>query len=59
MRSFVWQMVFSKWRINLANFTLHIGQISSVQNVVEIKQRLFCQTMCTGNLLFGAQWLVK
>jgi len=38
-------MVFGQRRINLANLTLHIGQISSAQNVGEIEWRIFRQTL--------------
>jgi hypothetical protein len=44
---------------NLANFTIYIGQISSAQNFGDIKQRIFCQTLCVGNFLLGEQRLVK
>jgi len=40
-----WRMVFSKWQIDLANFTIHFGQISSSKNVGEIEWRIFCRTM--------------
>jgi len=36
-----WQISFGGQRINLENFTLHIGQISSVKNVGEIEQCIF------------------
>jgi hypothetical protein len=42
VRSFFWQMAFGKWRINLANFTVHIGQILLAQNVGEIERQIFC-----------------
>jgi len=38
MRSSFWRMSFGKRLINLANFTLHIGQISLAQDVGEIEQ---------------------
>jgi len=44
MRSFFWQMALGKWQFNLANVTLHIGQISWAQSVEEIEWRFFCQT---------------
>jgi len=34
-------------RINLVNFTLHIGQISLAQNVGEIEWQFFCQILTT------------
>jgi len=37
MRSFFWQIAFGERQINLANFTLHIGQILLTQNVGEIE----------------------
>jgi len=54
--------IFGKQRINLVNFTLHIGQISPYilvkfyhrslrQNVVEIEQQIIFQTMCVPNFL--------
>jgi hypothetical protein len=46
-------------KLFLANFTLHIGQISSAQNVGEIDWQIFRQTLYTGNFLLGAQRLVK
>jgi len=45
MRSLFWRIVFGKWQINLANYTIHNGQISSEQNVGEIKQRIFRQIL--------------
>jgi len=52
-------MTFGERRINLVNFTVHIGQISSAQNVGEIEWQFFSQTLCAGNILLGAQRLVK
>jgi len=59
MKSFFWQMAFGELQINLANFTIHIGQISSAQNVGEIEWQFFCQSMCGSNYLLGAQSLGK
>jgi len=59
MRSLVWQMVFGKWQIYLANFTIHIGYISSAQNVGEIERQIFCRMLCVCDFLLGAQRLVK
>jgi len=50
MRSFVWGMAFIEQQINLGNLTLHVGQISTAQNVGEIEHQF---------LLLGAQRLVK
>jgi len=49
-------MAHAKCRINLANFTIHIGQISLAQNVDEIVWRNF---VCARDFLLGAQMLVK
>jgi len=38
-------MAFGKQRINLANSTLNIGQISSAHKVGEIEEQPFCQTL--------------
>jgi hypothetical protein len=34
-------MTFSEFQINLANFAMHIGQISLAQNVGKIKLQIF------------------
>ncbi len=46
-----WQMAFGDQRINLVNFTEHVGKISSWQ--------FFHKTLCAGDFLLGAQRLVK
>jgi len=57
----IWQMAnrFGEGHINLANFNSHYMQ-SLMQNVGEIEQGIFfCQKLCTGDFLLGAQSLVK
>jgi len=54
-----WLMTFGTWQINFANFTVHIGQISSMQNVGEIEWQIFCHMLCARNFCLGAQRLVK
>jgi len=49
-------MAIGKWQINLANFTIHSGQISSAQNIGEIERRIFHQK---SDFLLGTQRLVK
>ncbi len=62
--------IFGKQRINLVNFTLHIGQISPYilgkfhhrslrQNVGEIEEQIIRQTMCVRNFLPRKQKLEK
>jgi len=52
------QMEFGKWQINLANFTLRIGQISMAQNVGKMKGEFFPNTVhCL--FLLDTQRLVK
>jgi len=39
-------MAFSEFQINLANFAMHIGQISLAQNVGKIKLQIFFAQRC-------------
>jgi len=49
-------MAFGEWRINLANFTIHIGQISSAQNVGEIDQAKFLpKALCLWLFAWGTK----
>jgi len=43
----------------MANFTVHIGQISFAQNVGEIEQQIIHQTLYASDFLLGTQRLVK